>query len=544
MQFLSGFRINTRLIFGFALVLILMAASAAFSFVSTRSMADATASMMAVPLAKERITADWYSIIHSAVVRTTFIASSADTTLAKKFENEINESVKSGTAKSKELEPLLASEQENAGYKKLMDLRKVYQSAKVATMSAKTAGDTDATDKLFNQTFLPAAHAYEQQVMAFLALQRSEINRIAEQIKQTTERVLTAMLALAAAAVALGMAVAYLIARSVTLPIQRALNATDRIASGDLTGNEHIAGRDEMSDLLRSLQTMKQELALMIGQVQQGAVSIATATAEIAAGNLDLSSRTEQQAGTLEETVATMEELTSTVKQNADNTATASELAQQAASFANDGAAVVKTVVDRMHDINDSSSRMAEIITVIDGIAFQTNILALNAAVEAARAGEQGRGFAVVAAEVRSLAQRSAAAAKEIKSLIDTSAAQVQNGTTLVESAGQNMTSIVGSIRKVTDLMGEVSSASNDQRAGIEQINHAMTEMDGVTQQNAALVEQAAAAAESLQGQAAELSAAVRRFTLDTSDNVSTSHQSSRASLAITRPARALTRSR
>ena len=470
---------------------------------------------MAIPLAKERIAADWYSIIHSAVVRTTLIARSADTTLGAKFKEEIDASVRSGTAKAKELEPLLVGVKEKESYRTLLELRKTYQAAKELTMKAKSADDSAATDKLFTDTFLPAVSAYETQVVSFLELQRSEINKIADDIEKTTARALTTMLVLAAVAVALGLLIAFIIARSVTLPIQHALRVTLQIAKGDLTGNEAIPGRDEMSNLLRSLDDMKQQLSVMIHKVQQGALSIATATAEIASGNLDLSSRTEQQAGSLEETVSTMEELTGTVTQNAENTETASDMAKQAATLASDGAVVMKTVIDRMQEISHSSSKMAEIIYVIDNIAFQTNILALNAAVEAARAGEQGRGFAVVAAEVRSLAQRSAAAAKEIKILIDTSSAQVRDGTLLVESAGDKMTSIVGSIKKVTEIIGEISLASNEQRSGIEQINRAMTEMDGVTQQNAALVEQAAAATEALQGQASDMATAVSRFTVN-----------------------------
>jgi len=286
------------------------------------------------------------------------------------------------------------------------------------------------------------------------------------------------------------------------------------IASGDL-GVEVVTRPDDRQSLLFFMKEMRTSLAGIVGQVRTGANAIASATTQIAAGNLDLSARTEQQAGSLEETASSMEEMTSTVKQNADNAARANQLAITAAQIAEQGGAVVTQVVDTMASINVSSRKVAEIIGVIDGIAFQTNILALNAAVEAARAGEQGRGFAVVASEVRNLAQRSAGAAREIKALIGDSVGQVDTGTKLVEQAGTTMHAVLESIRRVTDTMTEISAASSEQTSGIEQINQAVTQMDTVTQQNAALVEEAAAAATALQEQAEKLSQVVGFFRLD-----------------------------
>ena len=309
--------------------------------------------------------------------------------------------------------------------------------------------------------------------------------------------------------------VSIMIARSITRPLNQAVQIAKTVAAGDLTS--HIAlqqSSDETGQLLQALREMNESLVRIVGEVRSGANTIATATREIATGNMDLSARTESQAGALEETASSMEELTSTVKQNADNARQANQLAQTASQVAVEGGSVVMQVVETMGSINESSRKIVDIIAVIDSISFQTNILALNAAVEAARAGEQGRGFAVVAAEVRTLAQRSAAAAKEIKLLIDSSVQQVEQGSRLVDQAGNTMTHVVDSIKRVTDIMSEITAASQEQSAGIEQVNRAIIEMDDVTQQNAALVEEAAAAASSLQDQAGNLTQVVSVFKL------------------------------
>ena len=297
--------------------------------------------------------------------------------------------------------------------------------------------------------------------------------------------------------------------------MQRALEVANTVAAGDLTSRIEVTTRDEMGQLLQALKTMNENLARTVGTVRSGTGTITVAANEVAAGNQDLSSRTEQQASSLEETASSMEELTSTVKQNADNARQANVLADAASQVAQRGGAVISQVVGTMGEIDASAGKISDIIGVIDSIAFQTNILALNAAVEAARAGEQGRGFAVVASEVRNLAQRSAAAAKEIKGLINDSTGKVASGSKLVAEAGATMQEIVDSVRRVTDIMGEITSASQEQTAGIEQINQAVAEMDNVTQQNAALVEEAAAAAEAMKDQAAMLTAAMAAFRID-----------------------------
>ena len=305
------------------------------------------------------------------------------------------------------------------------------------------------------------------------------------------------------------------LSRAIARPLEAALGHFDAISAGDLRRPVVITSRDEMGQLLEGIAKMQRSLTETVRTVRSGSESIATATRQIAAGNIDLSSRTEEQASALQETASSMEELTGTVKQNADNARQASSLAANASEIANKGSTVVSQVVTTMGDINQSSTKIADIITIIEGIAFQTNILALNAAVEAARAGEQGRGFAVVAAEVRSLAQRSSAAAKEIKDLINTSVSRVQTGTTLVGDAGRTMSEIIGAVQRVTDIMGEIAAASEEQSSGIEQVARAVTQMDEVTQQNAALVEEAAAAAQSLEDQAGALKAAVSVFQLN-----------------------------
>jgi methyl-accepting chemotaxis protein len=375
----------------------------------------------------------------------------------------------------------------------------------------------DTVDYLFG-TFLPKSQVIDDK-MSELASDKEKLaqntnlsNKSAYENSRATLLTLVALSALA------GSGFGILITRSLTRQLggepAYAAEVAGRIAGGDLGTDVHLRTGDETS-LLFAMKSMRDRLARIVSEVRQGTDAIASASGEIASGNLDLSSRTEEQASSLEETASSMEELTSTVKQNADNARQANVLAQTASTVAGQGGDVVAQVVQTMGSINDSSKKIVDIITVIDGIAFQTNILALNAAVEAARAGEQGRGFAVVAGEVRTLAQRSAAAAKEIKALIGDSVDKVETGTKLVDQAGSTMNEVVASIQRVTDIMAEISAASQEQTSGIEQINQAISQMDDVTQQNAGLVEEAAAASEALQSQAAKLAELVSVFRLD-----------------------------
>ena len=375
----------------------------------------------------------------------------------------------------------------------------------------------EATEVLFTEV-IPAQDRYFDVLNEFVAFQKTLMDDSVVESQNTTSSAIALMLELSGVAIILCVIAAWLVTRSITRPLNEAVNVASAVAQGDLTVQIADTSKDETGMLLASLKTMNQNLHRIVSEVRTGTDTINTASSEIATGNLDLSSRTEEQAGALEETASAMEELTSTVKQNADNARQANQLAATASEVAVQGGSVVGQVVQTMGEINDASRKIVDIISVIDGIAFQTNILALNAAVEAARAGEQGRGFAVVASEVRTLAQRSASAAKEIKALIDDSVARVDNGSRLVEQAGSTMSEVVASVRRVTDVVAEISAASHEQSDGIEQINHAIVQMDEVTQQNAALVEQAAAAAQSLQEQSVRLSETVGVFKLSSND--------------------------
>ncbi|HRB97672.1 MAG TPA: methyl-accepting chemotaxis protein [Nitrosomonas sp.] len=357
-------------------------------------------------------------------------------------------------------------------------------------------------------------------VFALLELQGSAVAKehaLAQSHYESNFMITSVMLAMG---VFLAVIIGFLLMRAIVNPLNEAITVANAVASGDLTSRIEVNSTNETGRLLQALKTMNENLQDLVGKVRMSTDQISTASGEIATGNSDLSQRTEEQASSLEETASSMEELTSTVKQNADNARQANQLASGASEIAAKGGTVVGQVVETMSSINESSKKIVDIISVIDGIAFQTNILALNAAVEAARAGEQGRGFAVVATEVRTLAQRSAAAAKEIKELINDSVNKVEDGTRLVDEAGSTMNEIVIAVKRVTDIMSEISAASQEQSSGIEQINQAVTQMDEVTQQNAALVEEAAAAAESMQEQAQALTQAVTRFKLSGGSHV------------------------
>ena len=411
------------------------------------------------------------------------------------------------------LAPTITSEEGKQALAAVMAAREAYIPKQQRFMDT-VRGDKESAIVMLETEMRPAQLAYMEALDKLEEMQIELIQEAARSGQTRYEQARALLLGLLVAMAAMGGLLGWWITRSITGPILAAVNVAERVAEGDLGSRIDIRGRDETARLLAALKRMNEALVRIVSTVRNSSDSIATGSAEIASGNADLSQRTEEQASALEETAASMEQLGSTVKQNADNARQANQLAMSASTVAIQGGEVVGQVVDTMKGINDSSRKIADIISVIDGIAFQTNILALNAAVEAARAGEQGRGFAVVASEVRSLAQRSAEAAKEIKGLITASVERVEQGTVLVDRAGSTMEEVVTAIRRVTDIMGEISSASTEQSQGVNQVGEAVGQMDRVTQQNAALVEQSAAAADSLKQQAQQLVSAVAVFKL------------------------------
>jgi methyl-accepting chemotaxis protein len=418
------------------------------------------------------------------------------------------------TRNYKRLEEISNTPEGSAMYQKVASVRTQY-SAALKPVYAQLDANDGAAARATLMSVIPLQTATLKALEDFVELQKTLMNQAVQESADAYDSAIKMLWGIAVLALLVTIALSTISTRAIVQPLQRAVLIAQTIAAGDLRVQIEQGGRNETGQLLNALKEMGDNLKRIVGGVRGSTETIMSASSEIASGNLDLSSRTEEQASSLEETASAMEQLTSTVKQNADNARQASELAVNASDIAVRGGSVVDEVVQTMSSINDSSKRIVDIISVIDGIAFQTNILALNAAVEAARAGEQGRGFAVVASEVRSLAQRSAAAAKEIKVLIDDSVHKVDSGSKLVEQAGQTMDEVVSSVKRVTDIVMEITSASQEQSDGIEQVNQAVSQMDEATQQNAALVEQAAAAAQSMQQQAQKLAEEVSVFKLD-----------------------------
>jgi methyl-accepting chemotaxis protein len=429
---------------------------------------------------------------------------------------EMAEESKQLTQTYDELEKLVVSDREKMLYAAMLDARKPYTDERKKSIDLALDGQHDEALRKFTRETLPLQKKYINSVNAMVNYQTELMDAAAPRIHAIYESSLSLISALIFGALLIAGAGAWWLARSVTRPMKVAVNIAQTVARGDLTSRIEVSGKDETGQLLQALKEMNDNLVGIVGKVRTGTDAIATAAAQIASGSQDLASRTEQQASSLEETASSMDELVSTVKRSSDNLRQANQLAATASEIAGTGGAVVLEVVDIMGSINESSRKIVDIIAVIDGIAFQTNILALNAAVEAARAGEQGRGFAVVASEVRTLAHRSAAAAKEIKTLIGDSVEKVDLGSRLVEQAGNTMEKIISSIQQVTDIMGDITTASREQAGGMEQVNQAISAMDAVTQQNAALVEESAAASQSLREQAGSLSQAACVFKLTT----------------------------
>jgi len=421
---------------------------------------------------------------------------------------------KSTAATIDKLTKIMSTPGGKAGIAKLNEARGAYRIERDKIIKSLKAGDVAAATTGLLVDLPPKQAAYMAAVDDLINLGDKLMAMASEQAEAEAESARTQVIVLVLVALGLAGFLSWWLIRSVTAPLNEAVRVASGVAAGDLAMNIASGGQNETGRLLSALHEMQARLSAIVREVREGAESVATASAQISSGNNDLSARTEQQASALEETAASMEELGSTVRGNADNAQQANQLALAASNVAVKGGEAVGQVVETMREISDSSKKISDIIGVIDGIAFQTNILALNAAVEAARAGEQGRGFAVVASEVRTLAGRSAEAAKEIKALIGASVERVELGSSQVDSAGATIKEVVASIRRVTDIMGEISAASREQSSGVAQVGEAVTQMDRATQENAALVEESAAAAESLKTQAQQLVQAVAVFKL------------------------------
>ncbi|MDY7577814.1 methyl-accepting chemotaxis protein [Herbaspirillum sp. RTI4] len=500
--FFGNLGIGRRLGLGFAGILFFSLITIVVSINRLNTVATAAGVLLHQPLAAERLISEWNRYIHSAVRRTQAIIKSSDPSLESFFAEDAKEGAQSSNELQKAVEGYMHTEQEKALINKIADIRKLYLASREEIMVLKRAGNLEAANVLLDQKFVPLSKTFVTAIAELGTEERRQIDVATAGIVDINIASRNLMLALGGVMLAFGLSCWWLLSRSITIPLERAVEAAKQVAAGDLTSRIDNSRRDETGQLLEALHQMSSSLSTLVGGVRTSTGTISVAAQQIAVGNADLSRRTETQASALEETASTMEELTSTVKQNADNARQANQLVVSASGVAIKGGNVVKQVVETMGSIKTSSSKIVDIIGVIDSIAFQTNILALNAAVEAARAGEQGRGFAVVASEVRSLAQRSASAAKEIKLLIDDSVGKVEQGSHLVDEAGRTMDEVVTSVQRVADIMGEITAASQEQSNGIEQINIAIAQMDEMTQQNSALVEEASAAAESMRDQA------------------------------------------
>ena len=506
-------KISHKLNLGFALIVAIFLLMSGFTAWRVVKVSEATERMEA---ASERlkIGSAWQGDVRQNSARSLAVGYASGNEMLDFFKDAMASTSQSTNEKQQAYIDRATTPESKQRAEKVVERRKAWLVARDEVNAMKLRDSDQQVQNFVQQRFIPITDAYIAATQELVDGEAKDVAMAEVEVREMFDQLFTLGAILVAFTVVLASLISWRLSRGITQGVESARAVAQRIGEGDLSQDIRITTQDEIGQLLTSLRDMQESLVSVVRTVRQGSDSVALASAEIAHGNQDLSMRTESQASALEETSASMEQLGSTVQQNADNARQANQLAQNASNVAMQGGQVVAQVVDTMKGISESSTRIADIISVIDGIAFQTNILALNAAVEAARAGEQGRGFAVVAGEVRSLAQRSAEAAKEISSLINASVERVQQGSTLVDQAGSTMEDVVRSISRVTDIMGEISAASSEQSAGVSQVGEAITQMDQATQQNAALVEEMSAAATSLSGQAQELVQAVAVFKL------------------------------
>ncbi|GKV96398.1 MCP four helix bundle domain-containing protein [Pectobacterium aroidearum] len=511
---LANWRIGYRLGAGFAILILMLFVVSIFSLSKLSSFQDSARSIVKDVYPQTVDSNSLIDNVNSILVAYQRLMLVSDQTQIQTNVARVNEFRQEIGRLLDKLESQTVEERSVSQLRAIRAIRNEFLKSGDKIISEVVAGNRDAAIEEFNNNLNVTQRQYRDAVRQLVNYQDDAMDTSVEAMAEVYSETRIILLLILALGAVFGALIAWSITRSVTRPIQQALQVADRVAQGDLTSRITVTSKDETGLLLQSLDHMNTSLSTIVGQVRDGAETISTAASQIAAGNQDLSARTEEQASSLEETAASMEQLTSTIKNTAENTQQATEIANKASGAAKQSGDVMVSVTQKMRGIRDSSQRMAEIIGVIDGIAFQTNILALNAAVEAARAGEQGRGFAVVAGEVRSLAQRSATAAREIKDLIDDSVSKIQEGMSLVDTAEETMGGLTGYVRDVNEIISEISQASREQSDGINQMNLAVGQIDTTTQQNAALVEESASAALSLQAQASVLAEAVSAFKL------------------------------
>jgi methyl-accepting chemotaxis protein len=510
-------QLNTgmRVVASFAVLLLVMACMSVVSLWRLQSANDTASNLVHEKLARQQLTSELLGMTELNGLRALSIARSDSVEVADIFQAQLTAGDKLAADTERKLAAMPTAGEEAALLGAVASKKAAFMTLRGELFKFKDSGRIQEVGDLLDNKWPTVFKAYAGALEQLLAYQTQQAKALAEASASQYANSRALLIGFGVATLAVGAVLAWLLTRSIVRPLTQAVSLAEQVASGELRAALAHDRSDEIGKLFDALSHMTARLADTVGRVRDGAVAIDSASREIANGNMDLSRRTEHQAGALEETASAMEELTSAVRQNSGNARQANQLAQSASAVAGKGGEVVSEVVRTMASINEYAHKISDITSVIDGIAFQTNILALNAAVEAARAGEQGRGFAVVAGEVRNLAHRSAEAAKEIKKLISDSAERVASGSQLAETAGATMTEIVSSVQKVTAIIGDISTASAEQEHGIQQVNTAIGDMDDVTQQNAALVEEAAAAAAAMQEQARELTELVGSFKLD-----------------------------